>query len=350
MVKDLEMLYGSDAVSYQKARYEGAVNKFRALYPSDNDIRIFSASGRTEIGGNHTDHQNGCVLAAAVNLDIIGVISLRDDKTIYLMSEGYDPITMDISDLSQNPSDHPTAAMIRGVMAKFDEMGCALTGFDAYCTSNIPSGGGVSSSAALQTLIGTICNALFNENRADAVEIAKIGQFAENVYLGKNSGLMDQTASSVGGLVAIDFEDCENPKIRNFDFDFEKAGYALCITDTKGSHADLTADYDAIRDEMEQVAAHIGKTCLRAVDEDAINDAIPELSKKLSPRALLRAMHFFGDNRRAIEEAEVLENGDIHNFLALVNESGYSSQNLLQNLYSTSFPEKQELSLAIEVS
>ena len=350
MIKDLELLYGSDAVSAQKTRYENAIEKFLNLYPCRKEYRIFSASGRTEIGGNHTDHQHGCVLAAAVNLDIVAVLSLHNDGVIRVTSEGYAPFEVNLSDLNKNAADCSTASIVRGVCFKFAEMGCKIGGFDMYCTSNIPSGGGVSSSAAFETLIGTILDTCYNDGRAGNVEIAKIGQFAENVYFDKNSGLMDQTASSVGSLVAIDFLDEKNPKIKKVDFDFEKAGFALCLTDTKGSHADLTPDYDAIRFEMEQIAGYFGKPYLRAVDEAAFCKEIPVLKDKFSERAVLRAMHFFGDNKRAQLEAEALERGDIDVFLALVSESGYSSQNLLQNIYSTSKPTCQELSLAIEMS
>ncbi len=348
--KDLEMLYGKEAVDFQKIRYKNAIKEFSAIYPNHNELRLFSASGRTEIGGNHTDHQHGCVLAAAINLDIAAVVSLNSSDIIRIKSEGYPAFSVSLNDLSVNDSDSSTAAIVRGVAFKFAEMGVKLSGFDMYCTSDIPSGGGVSSSAAFETLIGTIFDVCFNAGGAGAVEIAKIGQFAENVYFGKNSGLMDQMASSVGGLVSIDFYDENNPKISKYDFDFEKAGYALCLTDTKGSHADLTPDYDAIRAEMEQIASYFEEPYLRLVDEAAFYKEIPTLREKFSERAVLRAMHFFDDNRRAVKEADALEKGDIDAFLSLVSDSGYSSQNLLQNIYSTSKPTRQEVSLAIELS
>lgn len=350
ILKDLQMLYGADAVSHQSLRYENAIKEFYALYPDRREVRIFSASGRTEIGGNHTDHQHGCVLAAAVDLDIVAVLSLHDEGVIRIKSEGYDPFEVNLSNLSINSNDSSTASIVRGVCFKFAEMGASIGGFDMYCTSNVPGGGGVSSSAAFETLIGTIIDTCYYGENAGAVEIAKIGQFAENVYFGKNSGLMDQTASSVGSLVAIDFLDEINPKIKKIDFDFEKAGYALCLTDTKGSHADLTPDYDAIRFEMEQIAGYFGKPYLRLVDEDAFYKEIPTLREKFSERAVMRAMHFFSDNERARLEAGALERSDIDTFLSLVSESGYSSQNLLQNIYSTSKPERQEVSLALELS
>lgn len=350
LAKDLAFLYGESAISAQTARYENAIGKFTSLYPQRTDFRVFSAPGRTEIGGNHTDHQHGCVLAAAVDLDIIAVIALHNEGVIRVKSEGYDPFEVDLSDLSLNSDDCSTASIVRGVCFKFAELGCNVGGFDMYCTSNIPSGGGVSSSAAFETLIGTIIDICYNECKAGPVEIAKIGQFAENVYFGKNSGLMDQTASSVGSLVAIDFLDESNPKITKVDFDFENAGYSLCITDTKGSHADLTPDYDAIPYEMKMISDYFGKSYLRFVDETEFYREIPNLLKEIPERSILRAMHFFDDNKRAQREADALAKGDIDTFLALVSESGYSSQNLLQNIYSTSKPTCQELSLAIELS
>jgi len=350
LTKDLELLYGADSVSSQTLRYKNAIKEFHSIYPDKQDIRVFSASGRTEIGGNHTDHQHGCVLAAAVDLDIVAVLSLNREDVIRIKSEGYDPFEVNLSDLSVKADDSSTASIVRGVCFKFAEMGCVPGGFDMYCTSDIPSGGGVSSSAAFETLIGTILDNCFNNGNAGAIEVAKIGQFSENEYFGKNSGLMDQTASSVGSLVAIDFLDELNPRIKKIDFDFEKAGYALCLTDTKGSHADLTPDYDAIRFEMEQIAEYFGKPYLRLVDENSFYREIPTLRKMFSERAIMRAMHFFGDNRRAQLEADALERGDIDTFLNLVSESGYSSQNLLQNIYSTSKPTKQEVSLALELS
>jgi len=351
-LKVYKNLYGSseEVLSYQKQRYHDAVRCFSELYPKRDDIRIFSAPGRTEIGGNHTDHQNGCVLAAAVNLDVIAVVSFHRDGVIHLKSEGYDAFTVKLDDLSVQPCERGTAAMVRGVLAKFSDLGAKIGGFDLYCTSDVLSGSGISSSAAFETLVGTIIDTYYNESRAGAVEIARIGQFAENVYFGKKSGLMDQMVSSVGGLVSIDFYDTDNPEIKRYDFDFEKHGYCLCITDTKGSHADLTDDYVAIRSEMESVAALFGKKQLREVSENMFYDAIPELRKKCSDRAVLRAAHFFSENSRALQEADALKSGNLENFLCLVNASGDSSAQLLQNLYSNSNPVQQEIPLAIMLS
>ena len=345
-------LYGTDddAMTYQKQRYLDAVSSFAKLYPDRKDIRIFSASGRTEIGGNHTDHQHGCVLAAAVNLDAIGVVAFHNDGVIRMKSEGYHPFTVNLSDISVQSGKTGTAAIVSGIAARFMDMGVKIGGFDLYCTSDVLSGSGISSSAAFETLIGTIIDTYYNDNKAGAVEIAKIGQFAENVYFGKNSGLMDQMVSSVGGLVFIDFSDTEQPKVESFSCDFEEYGYCLCITDTKGSHANLTDDYVAIRSEMEAVAAYFGKPHLREVSEIAFYDAIPKLRETCPDRAILRTSHFFSENSRALQEAEALKSGNLDEFLRLVNESGESSAQLLQNLYSNSQPTQQEIPHAIMMS
>ncbi|MBQ8514168.1 MAG: galactokinase [Ruminococcus sp.] len=350
--KAFEKLYGSseDTLRCQKQRYLNAVQKFAELYPKQKEIHIYSAPGRTEIGGNHTDHQHGCVLAAAVNLDAIAVAAFHRDGVIRVKSEGYDAFTVKLDDLSVQSSETGTPAVIRGIAAKFSSLGEEIGGFDLYCTSDVLSGSGISSSAAFETLIGTIIDSYYNDNKAGAVEIAKIGQFAENVYFGKKSGLMDQMVSSVGGLVSIDFYDTENPGMERFDFDFEQHGCGLCITDTKGSHADLTGDYDAIRSEMEEIASYFGKPYLREVSETAFYDAIPKLRETCSDRAILRGAHFFSENSRALQEAEALKAGDMEEFLRLVNASGDSSAQLLQNLYSNSQPMQQQIPLAIMMS
>ncbi len=345
-------LYGSSekALARQKKRYADAVNAFARLYPARSDISIYSAPGRTEIGGNHTDHQHGRVLAAAVDLDIIGIVSFHDEGVLRVSSEGYGSFAVSLDDLDVGNHPRDSAAIVRGIARRFRDMGVAVSGFDLYTVSDVPGGSGISSSAAFETLIGTIIDCRFNHSQAGAVEIAKIGQFAENVYFGKNSGLMDQMVSSVGGLVAIDFLDTGNPDINGFQCDFEQLGYCLFITDTKGSHADLTGDYSAIRAEMEQVAAQFGKDRLREVSEAEFFDAIPDLRVQCSDRAILRAIHFFEDDRRAAQEADALMCGDIDRFLKLVNSSGESSANLLQNLYSCSAPGLQAIPLALEMS
>ena len=243
-----------------------------------------------------------------------------------------------------------SAALIRGIAAKFAEMGVELEGFNAYTTSDVLTGSGLSSSAAFENLVGTIIDRRFNGGAAGAVKIAQIGQFAENVYFGKASGLMDQMVSSVGGFVSVDFADPDQPRIKKVDMDFSGAGYSLCITDTKGSHADLTSDYVAVPEEMKKVAKALGGEVLRDVDEEEFYNAIPDLRKTCSDRSILRAAHFFDENRRALEEAQALENGDTEEFFRLVRESGESSYELLQNVYSPRKPDEQQIPLAIMLS
>ncbi|WP_298483963.1 galactokinase family protein [uncultured Ruminococcus sp.] len=328
-----------------------AVEKFKALYPNREEIYIYSAPGRTEIGGNHTDHQHGCVLAAAVDLDIIAVVAFHNEGVIRVQSAGYPQNYVDLNDLSvQKKEMGSSSALIRGIASGFHEMGVKISGFDAYTTSDVLSGSGLSSSAAFEVLIGTIIDSHYNRGKAGAVEIAKIGQYAENIYFGKKSGLMDQMVSSVGGLVSIDFHDTRKPAIKSFPYNFEKSGYCLCVTDTKGSHANLTDDYVAVRSEMESIASQFEKKFLRDVNENEFYSAIPQLREKCSDRAVMRAAHFFAENRRAVLEANALSEGNISCFLELVRQSGESSATLLQNLYSCSQPTQQEIPLGIMLS
>lgn len=348
----LRVLYGAESsvLAAQKKRYSDAVETFRKLYPERTDVHIYSASGRTEIGGNHTDHQHGCVLAAAVNMDAIAVVGFHEERVIRVKSAGYPADEVELSDLSVQEGEAGSAAMIRGIAARFTEMGASIGGFDAYTTSDVLSGSGISSSAAFEVLIGTVIDKYYLSGRAGAVEIAKIGQYAENVYFGKKSGLMDQMVSSVGGFVYIDFHDTEQPLIESHSFSFEDAGYCLCITDTKGSHADLTEDYVAIPQEMCQVAARLGAEYLRDADEDVFYQNLPRLRETCSDRAILRAAHFFAENRRAGEEARSLSEGNMEQFLRLVRESGESSAQLLQNLYSCRKAAEQAIPLGLMIS
>lgn len=347
----LKTLYGESAVKRQRNRYISAIEKFSEIFPERDDIKIYSAPGRTEIGGNHTDHQHGCVLAAAVDLDVIAVVAFHNEGVIRLKSAGHSPNHVNLSDLSvQKKEMGSSSALIRGIASRFHEMGVQISGFDAYTTSDVLSGSGLSSSAAFEVLVGTIIDSHYNHGTAGAVEVAKIGQYAENVYFGKKSGLMDQMVSSVGGLVSVDFHDTENPEIKSFPYDFEASGYCLCVTDTKGSHANLTDDYVAIRTEMESIAAQFGKAFLRGVNENEFYSAIPKLRKKCSDRAVMRAAHFFAENRRAVLETNALSEVNMDYFLELVRQSGESSANLLQNLYSCSQPTEQAISIGIMLS
>lgn len=349
----LKLLYGHDEniINAQINRYIAAIESFCKLYPQREDIFLFSAPGRTEVGGNHTDHQNGCVFAAAVNLDVIAVVSFHDEGIIRLKSKGHKANKIDLSQLNANSRECGTSnAIIRGIASKFKEKGVKISGFDAYTTSDVLSGSGLSSSAAFEVLIGTIIDKHYNNGNAGAVEIAKIGQYAENAYFGKASGLMDQTVSSVGGFVYIDFNNTSAPIIKTCNFDFESAGHCLCITDTKGSHADLTDDYVSIPTEMKQIAAFFGKDNLRQTDEDDFYRNISNIRKNCSDRAIMRAAHFFDENKRAGLEEKALSAGKFDQFLEIVKSSGESSADLLQNLYSPKNPLNQEIPLAIMMS
>ena len=351
--EELSVLYGADAnVLYtQRHRYIKAIERFTEIFPEHEDVHLFSAPGRSEIGGNHTDHQRGCALGAAVNLDVVAVVAFHEEGVIRLYSEGYDMTEIDLADLDVHENEKgKSIAIVRGIAARFAQMGVKIGGFDAYSVSDVLSGSGLSSSAAFETLVGTIIDVQYNDGKAGEIETAKIGQYAENVYFGKGSGLLDQMVCSVGGFVFLDFRDAEQPVVEKHSFDFAKAGYNLCITDTKGSHSDLTDDYVAVPSEMKQVAAQFGKEVLREVDEKEFFQAIPALRGKCSDRAILRAMHFFGENNRAIAEADALDRGDLERFFTLYHQSADSSADLLQNLYATKKPLEQGIPLAIAVS
>lgn len=342
---------GADQIEAYRKRLLHAIDAFAAQFGTDRKIALFSAPGRTELGGNHTDHQRGHVLAASVNLDIIAVAAYREDNVIQVQSEGFPMDVISLDELEPQTDKKPDAAeLIRGVAARFKELGSPLTkGFDAYTTSQVMKGSGLSSSAAFEVLIGNICNALYAENRFSAVELAQIGQYAENVYFQKPCGLMDQMASSVGGAVAIDLFEEHAPVVEPVSFDFSKTGYALCIVDTGGNHADLTAEYAAIPAEMRSVAAYFGKEVLSEVPANEVLRAIPELRKACGDRAVLRAIHYYREDRRAQGESDALERGDFEAFLHLVQNSGQSSYCLLQNVYPSSVPEDQPVSIALAV-
>lgn len=315
---------------------------------ADAPERYFSAPGRTEIGGNHTDHQRGCVLAAAVNLDCRAAVKRRDSDCIRIQSEGYPRIEIALSDLAPKGEEKNTsAALLRGVAAGLVEKGVDIGGFDAYITSSVLPGAGLSSSAALEVLLGTVINSLFFENALPAAEIAKIGQHAENVYFGKPCGLMDQMAAAVGNLVAIDFKDADAPVVTPIDFDFSACGYALCMIDTKGNHTDLTDAYAAIPMEMKAVSAYFGKEVLREVSEAEFYRELVNIQKACGDRAVLRAMHFFAENKRVGEEVAALQEGDFAHFLSLVNASGRSSWMYLQNVIDPRSGANQNMAFAL---
>ena len=308
----------------------------------------FSAPGRTEISGNHTDHQHGCVLAAAVNLASVAEVKRNGSRSIRISSEGFDSVEIDLDDLSiQEEEKNTTASLVRGVAAGFAARDITLEGFDARIRSSVLPGSGLSSSASFEVLIGTICNQLFCGGALSAVEIAQIGQYAENVYFGKPSGLMDQMASSVGGLVFIDFEDPSKPVVERLDYDFSAAGYALCIIDSGANHADLTDEYASIPEEMSQVCAFFGKKVLREIPEKDFLAALPALRLQVLDRAVLRALHFYNENKRVLAQVQALKKNDLPTFMNLVKESGRSSWMYLQNISPTGAVEYQEMAVAL---
>jgi len=309
---------------------------------------IFSAPGRTEISGNHTDHQHGCVMAAAVNREAVAAVAENGTMTVRLFSEGYGLLEVDISDLTVRPEEvNSTPALIRGVAARFREYG--LRGFDAYVTSTVLSGSGLSSSAAFEVLVGTVFNHLLGAGKT-AVEIAQIGQYAENVYFGKPCGLMDQMASSVGNIIAIDFADPANPVVTPMAFDFAKCGYSLCVIDSGAGHEDLTDEYAAITRELKAVCRVFGKEFLRDVDEEEFYDRIAEVRKACGDRAVLRAVHVFAENKRVAAQRKALEENDFDTFLHYVKESGSSSWRLLQNVIPSGWKEHQEVAFALALT
>ena len=311
----------------------------------------FSAPGRTEIGGNHTDHQHGRVIAAAVDMTTTAEVTLNGTNVIRVDSEGYRPVEIDLGDLNAKESErNTTAALIRGVAASFARHGYKLAGFDAKVKSTVLPGSGLSSSAAFEVLIGRILNGLFADNAVSAIEIAQIGQYAENVYYGKPSGLMDQMASSVGGLVFIDFSDPKMPVVEKVDYDFAHSGYTLCTIDAGADHVDLTDEYAAIPAEMKQVAKFFGKEVLREVDEKEFYKEIAELRKETGDRAVLRAIHYFEENARTLAQRDALQAGQFDAFAALVLESGRASFALCQNVYCSTDVRHQGLSVALALS
>ncbi len=332
-------------------RYAALLDRFEEVFPQqakESDIFLFSAPGRTEIGGNHTDHQRGRVLAASVDMDSIAAAAVRNDSVIEVLSEGFPMCRIDISDLSaKKEEENTTMSLIRGVAAAFAQRGCKVGGFSMTASSNVLPGSGISSSASFEVLVGNVINTLFFDEKVDAVEIAQIGQYAENVYFGKPSGLMDQMACSVGNLLTIDFKDKEKPQVRKLDVDFDSCGLALCIIDSGADHADLTGEYAAIPAELKAICEHFGKEVLREIDRKDFIDQIGVLREKAGDRAVLRAVHFYDDNDRVPAQAEALESGNVDEFLRLVRLSGYSSFMYLQNIVPAGSVKKQEMGVTL---
>ena len=348
---DIEYIYACKSEERQQYidRFEKVIDGFCENFGEAEDLRIFSAPGRTEIGGNHTDHQHGAVIAGGLNLDVVGVCRPNGTNEIRVQSEGYPMSIVNLSELKPNEKEFGSSeALIRGVAAKFTEMGYEVSGFDAYATSNVLKGSGMSSSAAYEVFLGNIINNLFANGEVNAVEIAKIGQFAENVYFGKPCGLLDQMASSVSGMVAMDFCDVEKPFVEKIDFDFAKTEHALCIIDTGADHSDLTDEYAAITVEMRKVANFFGKDFLNEVTKEEFMAKIKDIREAINDdRAVLRAYHYFNETQRAKEEANALKAGDFNKFLSIVKKSGLSSYMYLQNVYASSMPNAQAVSLSL---
>lgn len=345
-------LYGAEKLAAQKARYIAAIDGFVAIYGDSDALRLFSVPGRSEISGNHTDHNHGKVLAASIDLDIIAVAAPTDNGVISVKSEGFPEDVVRISEIAVDPKKYATSyAVIEGMCDGFTKKGYPVGGFSAYTTSNVFKGSGLSSSAAFEVMIGNILRTLYGDGRTpDNVEIAKISQYSENVFFGKPCGLMDQMACAVGGFIAIDFADPANPIIEKPEFDLSALGYSLCIVDTGGNHADLTPDYAAVPAEMKSVAAAFGKPVLREVDRAAFMAGLPGLREKCGDRAILRALHFFAENDRVDAQKAALEAGNLPAFFEGVRASGNSSFKYLQNVYTTKNVAEQGLSLALALT
>lgn len=343
----LEKVYGEKAPR-QRERCRRVLAGLEDTYGPAEKIALFSAPGRTEIGGNHTDHQHGLVLAGSIDLDVLAAVAPNGENVIRVRGDAFPMDTVELDDLVPREEERGTsAALIRGVASWFAVHGCALEGFDAYTTSNVLKGSGLSSSASFEVLLGNILNDLFNGGKYTPLELAKIGQYAENVYFGKPSGLLDQMACSVGGMVALDFADTVSPVVERVDFDFASAEHALCIIDSGADHADLTDEYAAVTEELGAVCAHFGKHVLREVPEADFWAALPDLRKECGDRAVLRAVHIYGENRRARGEAGALRRGDFAGFLQLVKASGLSSWRYLQNVTPAGHTAHQEVAVAL---
>ncbi len=347
-------LYGTDTaiLKEQAERYSNLMSEFEKSFGTD-DVQLFSSPGRTEIGGNHTDHNYGRVLAGAVNLDNIAVAASNGTNKIRIKSAGYPEFQVELSELEIDQTDfYTSSSLVKGICARMKEKGYDIGGFDACVEGRVPKGSGLSSSASFEVLIGTIINSLFNNGKMTAVENAIIGQWAENNYFGKPCGLMDQTACSVGGLITIDFKDPANPVVKEVDFDFVATGFSLVITDVGGGHDDAAsqAEYASLPTEMKSVAAELGASVLREVTLKQIVENIPEIRKKTGDRAILRAYHFQGDNQRVVDQVAALENNDFQSFLKMVVESGYSSYMYNQNIFDVVHKDEQVVSLALALS
>ena len=345
----LKELYVTTDASVQRDRYMSVIKGYQEIFGDTDELALFSAPGRTEIGGNHTDHQHGCIIAGSVNLDVIAAVSFNNENVIRIKSKGYpmDEVSLDDLEIHTNEFDK-AISLIRGVLKKISDMGYTIKGFNAYTESNVMKGSGLSSSAAFEVLIGTIVNHLCSDNEISPIEIAKIGQFAENVYYNKPSGLLDQMASSVGAVVAVDFENNDAPIVKKVDFNLADYKHSLCIIDSGADHADLTHEYAAVTEEMRLVSGFFGKKFLREIDKAEFMKNLKDIRREVkNDRAILRAIHYFNDTERAVAETEAVEKGDFAEFCKLNRESGRSSFMYLQNVYAASMPKAQAVSLTL---
>ncbi len=348
----LRSLYGNDDGELQKQvhRYKQLLKEY-TLHFGDSDVEFFTAPGRTEIGGNHTDHNYGRVLAGAVNLDNVAVVAKNNTQVVRIQSIGYPAFEVDLNALKPNPAEQYTsAALVRGISARMHELGYKIEGFNACIDGGVPKGSGLSSSAAFEVLIGSIISHLFNKDAVDPIQNAIIGQYSENNYFGKPCGLMDQTACSMGGLITIDFKDPSKPIVKKVDFDFVRTGFALVITDTGGNHADLNDEYASLPTDMKAVAGQLGAKVLREVTLEQVLNIIPDIREKVGDRAILRALHFQSDNQRVVEQVAALEKNDFSAFLNMVIDSGFSSFMYNQNVYPVNNVKEQGVSLALALS
>ena len=345
-------LYGAneEVLMKQANRHNKLTEQFKAAF-GPKDIMIFSSPGRTEIGGNHTDHNFGRVLAGAVNLDNIAVAAINNTSIVRIESVGYPKFEVDLTNLSPDKKEYFTSiALVRGICSRMKELGFRIGGFDCCIDGEVPVGSGLSSSASFEVLIGAIVNHLFNNGKLDPVQNAIIGQYSENVFFGKPCGLMDQTACAVGGLVTIDFEDPANPIVKKVNFDFVATGFALVITDTGGNHADLNDEYASLPTDMKAVAAELGAKVLRQVSLEQVLQIAPKIRQKVGDRAILRAIHFQGDNQRVVNQVTALEKNDFKSFLNMVVDSGFSSYMYNQNIFPVNNVREQGVSLALALS
>lgn len=345
----LDIYVDQEQLEHQKLRYVQAIEKFIDLY-GNQEVSIYSTPGRSEVCGNHTDHQHGEVLAAAINLDIIAVVA-KDDTKIKILSDDYDIEAIHIDDLTLRENEKESSeGLIRGILARFQQLQHKIGGFVGYMTSDVLQGSGLSSSAAFEVMIGTILSGMYNDMKIDPVTIAKIGQYSENVYFGKPCGLMDQCACSVGSLIHIDFKDNENPIVEKINVDFPRFHHSLCIVDVHASHADLTEDYASIPEELKEVDHFFHQEYLRDVDEKEFYEHLTEVREAVNDRAVLRAIHVFKENKRVQQAVQSLKQEDFDTFKTIVKASGESSFKYLQNIYSNHYVGQQAVSLALALS